>query len=54
VAQLVKKPPTMREAWVQPLGWEDPMEKGKVNHSSIMAWRIPWTVHGLAKPMGHN
>ena len=40
-AQLVKNPPAMRETWVQSLGWEDPLEKGKVTHSSILAWRIP-------------
>ena len=44
VAQLVKNPPAMLETWVQSLGWEDPLEKGKVTHSSILAWRIPWTV----------
>ena len=44
VAQLVKNPPAMRETWVQYLGWEDPLEKGKAIHSSILAWRIPWTV----------
>ena len=44
VAQLVKNPPAIWEAWVQSLGWEDPLEKGKVTHSSILAWRIPWTV----------
>ena len=33
----------MWETWVQPLGWEDPLEKGKGTHSSILAWRIPWT-----------
>ena len=44
VAQLVKDPPAMREAWVQLLGWEDPLEKGKATYSSILAWRIPWTV----------
>ena len=50
MAQLVKKLPAMRETWVQSLGWEDPLEKGKATHSSILAWRIPWTtVHGLAK-----
>ena len=49
VAQLVKNPPAMREIWVRPLGWEDPLEKGKATHSSILAWRIPWTVHGLAE-----
>ena len=43
VAQLVKNPPAMRETWVQSLGWEDPLEKGKATHSSILAWRIPWT-----------
>ena len=42
VAQLVKNLPTMRETWVQSLGWEDPLEKGKATHSSILAWRIPW------------
>ena len=44
VAQLVKNPPAMRETWVQSLGWEDLLEKGKATHSSILAWRIPWTV----------
>ena len=44
VAQLVKNPPAMRETWVQSLGWEDPLEKAKATHSSIQAWRIPWTV----------
>ena len=44
VAQLVKNPPAMRETWVWSLGWEDPLEKGKATHSSILAWRIPWTV----------
>ena len=41
VAQLVKNPPAMRETWVQSLGWEDPPEKEKATHSSILAWRIP-------------
>ena len=50
VAQLVNNMPTMWEAWVQSLGWEDSLEKGKATHSSILAWRIPWTVaHGVAK-----
>ena len=39
----------MRETWVQSLGWEDPLEKGKATHSSILVWRIPWTVYGVAK-----
>ena len=33
----------MRETWVRPLCWEDALEKGKATHSSILAWRIPWT-----------
>ena len=41
VAQLVKNPPAMRETWVRSQGWEDPQEKGKATHSSILAWRIP-------------
>ena len=44
VAQLVKNPPAVQETWVQSLGWEDPLEEGKATHSSILAWRIPWTV----------
>ena len=44
VAQLVKSPPAIWETWVWSLGWEDPLEKGKATHSSILAWRIPWTV----------
>ena len=44
VAQLVKNPPAMQETWVQSLSWEDPLEKGKASHYSILAWRIPWTV----------
>ena len=42
VAQLVRNPPAMRDTLVQSLGWEDPL--GKATHSSIQAWRIPWTV----------
>ena len=50
VAQLIKNPPAMQETWVLSLGWENPLEKGKATHSSILAWRIPWTtVHGVAK-----
>ena len=47
VAQLVKKPPAMLETWVLSLGWEDALEKGKATHSSILGWRIPWTVHSI-------
>ena len=41
VAQVVNRLPAMWETWVQSLGWEDPVEKGKATHSSILAWRIP-------------
>ena len=43
VAQWVKNPPAMQETQVQSLGWEDPLEEGMATHSSILAWRIPWT-----------
>ena len=43
VAQMVKSLPTMQENWVQPLGGEDPLEKEMSTHSSILAWKIPWT-----------
>ena len=42
VAQLVGTLPAMQETWVRSLGWEDPLEKGKATHSSILAWRSPW------------
>ena len=44
VAQTVKNPPAIQETWLRSLGWEDPLEKGKATHSSILAWRIPCTV----------
>ena len=44
VAQMVKNPLIMQETWVRSLGWEDPLEKGKATHSSVLTWRIPWTV----------
>ena len=47
VTQLVKNPPAKWETWVWSLGWEDPLEKGKATHSSILAWRIPWTVESM-------
>ena len=54
-AQLVKNPPAMQETWVQSLGWEDPLEKGKATRSSILAWRIPWTVKSMgSQRAGHN
>ena len=40
---MVKNPPAMHETWVQLLDWEDPLEEGMAIHSSILAWRIPWT-----------
>ena len=43
MAQTVKNPPAMQETWVQSLGGEDLLEKGMAIHSSILAWRIPWT-----------
>ena len=43
MAQMVKNLPVMWDAWVQSLGWEDPLEKGLATHSSVLAWRIPWT-----------
>ena len=43
VFQTVKNLPAMQETWVQFLGWEDPLEKGMATHSSIPAWKIPWT-----------
>ena len=55
VAQLVKNPPAMRETWVQSLGWEDPLEKGKATHSSALAWRIPGTIQSMeSQRIGHN
>ena len=49
ISQLVKNPPGMQETWVQSLGWEDPLEKGKAIHSSILAWKIAWM-----SPRGHK
>ena len=43
VAQTVKDLPAVQETWIQFLGWEDPLEKGMTTHSSILAWRTPWT-----------
>ena len=43
VAQMVKHLPAIRETQVRSLGWEDPLEKEMATHSSILAWRIPWT-----------
>ena len=43
VVQMVKNPPAMQETLIPFLGWEDPLEEGMATHSSILAWRIPWT-----------
>ena len=43
MAQLVKNLPATWETWVQSLGWEDPLEEEMATHSSILAWKIPWT-----------
>ena len=60
VAHMVKNLPAMQETWVQSLGQEDPLEKGMATYSSILVWRIPWTVEsgglysmGLQRA-GHN
>ena len=50
VAQLVKNLPAMWDTWVQSLRWEDALEKGIATHSSVLAWRIPWTIW----VMGHK
>ena len=49
VAQLIKNLPAMWKTWAQSLRWEDPLEKGTATHYSILAWRIPWTIHGIPK-----
>ena len=43
MAQRIKCLPAKQETWVRPLGWEDALEKEMATHSSILAWRIPWT-----------
>ena len=47
---VVKNLPAMWESWLRSLGWDDPLEKGTATHSSLLAWRIPWTVY----PQGHK
>ena len=48
---MVKNLPAMQENQVQSLGWDDPLKKGMATHSSILAWRIPWTEESL---VGYN
>ena len=50
VVQMVKNLPVMLKTWVQSLGWENPLEKAVATHSSILAWRIPWT----EEPVGYS
>ena len=60
VAQTVKNPPAMQETSVRSLGWEDLLEEGMATHSSILAWRIPWTeeldrLHAMgSQRVGHD
>ena len=54
VVQLVKNPPAVWETWDRSLGWKDPLEKRKGTHSSILAWRIPWTVEGKGYPFQYS
>ena len=55
VAQLVKNLPAVWETWVRSLGWEDPLEKKKATYSSILAWRIPWTIQSMGlQRVGHD
>ena len=53
VGQMVKNRSAKQETWIQPLGWEDPLEEGMAAHSSVPAWRIPWAEEpGGLQPMG--
>ena len=53
VAQRLKNLPAMQETWIPSLGWKDPLEKGMATHSSILAWRMPWTEEpGKPQSMG--
>ena len=59
VAQLVKSLTAMQETWVLSLGWDDPLEKEMATHSSILAWRIPWTeepgrLQSMVPRVGHK
>ena len=54
MAQTVKNPPAMQEAWVPSLSWEDLLEESMTTHSSILAWRIPMDKAWWASPWGHK
>ena len=55
MVKLLKNLPAMRETWVRSLGWKDPLEKGKATHSSVLDWRIAWTVRSMgSQRVRHN
>ena len=55
VAQLVKNLPAVWEAWVWSPHWDDPLEKGRATHSSVLAWRIPWAIQSMgSQRIGHD
>ena len=55
MAQLVKNAPAVQETRVRSLSWEDPLEKGRATHSSILAWKVPWTVQSMGlQRVGHD
>ena len=55
VTQMVKNPPAMQETWVQSLGWDNPLEKGKAIRFSVLARRIPWTIQSMgSQRVGHD
>ena len=55
MAQMIKNLPAVRETWIQSLSWEDPLDEGMATHSSVLAWRIPWTEEpGRLQSLGHK
>ena len=55
MTQLAKNPPAVRETWVQSLGCKEALEKRTATHSSVLAWRIPWTVESMgSQRVGHD
>ena len=59
VAEVVKNPPAKQDTWVRSLGQENPLEKGMATHSSILAWKTPWTeepggLQSMGSPWGHK
>ena len=51
---MIKNLPAMRETWIQPLGWEDPLEEGMATHSSLLAWRSPMDRGAGSQKVGHD